>query len=36
MRRNQDLFVARMSEVLHELRRAHTVGDNAAYRSLDA
>ena len=35
IRRNHGLLVARMSEVLRDMRKAYAAGDNAAYRTID-
>ena len=35
IRRNHALLVARMSEVLRDMRKAYAAGDNAAYRTID-
>jgi len=35
IKRNHALLVARMSEVLRDMRKAYAAGDNAAYRTID-
>jgi len=35
IKRNHGLLVARMSEVLRDMRKAYSAGDNAAYRTID-
>ena len=35
MKRNYTLLVARMSDVLRDMRKAYNAGDNAAYRTID-